>query len=74
MEPRLNRRTSRHTSAMRKTAHGDVTGLTVIYAFLMGLIIAGRWGWGALAVYTVAAVAFGAWWLDRRMQAYRRLG
>lgn len=70
----MNRRVTRHTSPMRKTAHGDVTGLTVIYAFLMGLIIAGRWGWAAVAIFTVVALPLGVWWLDRRMQAYRGLG
>lgn len=70
----MNRRVTRHTSPMRKTAHGDVTGLTVIYAFLVGAIIAGRWGWGAVAVFVAVAVPAGIWWLDRRMQEYRRLG
>lgn len=71
----MSARDDRHTYGMqaKRTAHGDVTGLTLIYAFLLGALVAGRWGWGSVAVYTVVAVPLGVWWLDRRMQAYRRL-
>jgi len=57
----------------RRTAHGDVTATTVVYAALMGLIIAGRWGWVGLAVYAVFAGPVVGWWVAGRLEARRRM-
>lgn len=62
------------TERMRqRTAHGDITATTVVYAVLAGLIIAGRWGWIGLTCYALVAGPAVGYWCARRMEERRRM-
>ncbi len=67
-----DRRSRRHTSSMR-TAHGDITATTVLYAILLGLIVAGRWGWIAVALFAVVVGPLLGYWVARRVETNRKL-
>lgn len=69
-----SRRAGSDNSRMhRRTAHGDVTGVTVLYALLLALIVAGRFGWLGLAVYALVVGPLTGWWVARRVEERRRM-